>query len=203
MPDTQKITICAQIHYGQDEYKRSLRKIVPLPALMDVIDRGGASVVFTKGVFDLLHKGHMHLITYCRHLANQMPSSLVVVGIASDRAVSLRKGPERPINGLSERMAQIAALSDVDYVVSFDEEYPVELLRLLQPAVYVKGADTTGLDLPEGSAKECTVTDSVTNPELGYLVKSGGRLVVFVNHGGASSSSLINKILRKSERSQP
>ena len=94
-------------------------------------------MVFTNGVFDLLHRGHVSYLAQARQLGNSL-----VVGVNSDASVrTLGKGPDRPINGQEDRMALLAALESVDLVVLFSEQTPVELIRKIRPDIYVKGGD--------------------------------------------------------------
>jgi rfaE bifunctional protein nucleotidyltransferase chain/domain len=94
-------------------------------------------VVFTNGVFDLLHIGHVTLLESARDLG-----SALVVGINSDASARrLAKGPGRPVVPATERARIVAALACVDCVVVFEEATPLELIRLLRPDVLVKGAD--------------------------------------------------------------
>ena len=101
----------------------------------DVRMRGG-KVVFTNGVFDLLHPGHVRYLQEARTLGNAL-----IVGLNSDRSVRRNKGPERPITPEGERAEVLMALECVDAVAIFDEETPAEIIRRLQPDVLVKGAD--------------------------------------------------------------
>jgi D-glycero-beta-D-manno-heptose 1-phosphate adenylyltransferase len=93
-------------------------------------------VVFTNGVFDLLHPGHVRYLTDARRLGEAL-----VVGVNSDRSVRANKGPERPVNPEAERAEVLAALAPVDAVVIFDEETPYEVISHIQPDILVKGAD--------------------------------------------------------------
>lgn len=111
---------------------------------------GGKRIVFTNGVFDLLHPGHVRYLRQARALGDAL-----VVGINSDRSVRAIKGPGRPITPENERAEILSALSCVDAVVIFDEETPHAIIRLLQPDVLVKGADwaadaIVGRDIVEG-----------------------------------------------------
>ncbi len=102
-------------------------------------------LVFTNGVFDLLHRGHVQTLYAARALGKSL-----VVGVNSDASVRrLGKGPERPLNTSQDRAALIAALSPVDMVVIFDERTPELLLDQLRPDIYVKGSDYTLATLPE------------------------------------------------------
>lgn len=93
-------------------------------------------VVFTNGVFDLLHPGHVDILVGAR--AN---GDALVVGINSDASVTRLKGPERPIRGEADRAYVLAAIECVDAVCVFDQDTPLELVRALRPDVIVKGGD--------------------------------------------------------------
>lgn len=93
-------------------------------------------VVFTNGVFDLLHPGHVDVLLGARRAGAHL-----VVGVNSDASVRRLKGPERPIRSEAERAYVLAALEMVDCVVVFDEDTPLELISLLRPDVLVKGGD--------------------------------------------------------------
>ncbi len=96
----------------------------------------GRRVVFTNGVFDLLHPGHV------RYLADaRAQGDVLIVAVNSDRSVRAIKGPERPINAEQERAEVLAALAAVDAVVIFDEDDPHAIISAIQPDVLVKGAD--------------------------------------------------------------
>jgi D-beta-D-heptose 7-phosphate kinase/D-beta-D-heptose 1-phosphate adenosyltransferase len=96
----------------------------------------GGTVVFTNGVFDLLHPGHVRYLQDARALGDAL-----IVGLNSDRSVSANKGPERPITPQNERAEILLALECVDAVAIFDEDTPAEIIKRIQPDVLVKGAD--------------------------------------------------------------
>ena len=95
-------------------------------------------VVFTNGVFDLLHPGHVDVLTAARRAGDAL-----VVGLNADASVRRLKGPDRPVRGEVERAYVLAALAAVDVVVVFEQDTPLELIRLLGPDVLVKGGDYT------------------------------------------------------------
>ena len=105
-------------------------------SLVSRIRESGGAVVFTNGVFDLLHPGHIRYLRAARSLG-----AALIVGVNSDRSVRANKGPERPINPEGERAEVLAALGCVDMAVIFDEDTPHTLITSLQPDVLVKGAD--------------------------------------------------------------
>jgi D-beta-D-heptose 7-phosphate kinase/D-beta-D-heptose 1-phosphate adenosyltransferase len=96
----------------------------------------GGTIVFTNGVFDLLHIGHVRYLEAARALGD-----VLIVGLNGDASVRRNKGPERPITPQEERAEILLALSSVDAVVIFDEETPAEIIAAVQPDVLVKGAD--------------------------------------------------------------
>lgn len=97
----------------------------------------GKSIVFTNGVFDILHTGHVTLLSEAAAMGQYL-----IVGLNSDSSVkTLNKGPERPINSQEDRAIILAALQCVDAVVIFDESTPYELIKMVEPDVLVKGGD--------------------------------------------------------------
>jgi rfaE bifunctional protein nucleotidyltransferase chain/domain len=117
-------------------------KLLALPSLRRRVAthrRGGERVVFTNGVFDLLHPGHVRYLRAARRLGD-----VLVVGLNSDgSARRLGKGPRRPLVGERDRAEVLAALEMVDYVTIFDDDTPYAVIRALQPDVLVKGGDWT------------------------------------------------------------
>ncbi|MFA6318819.1 MAG: adenylyltransferase/cytidyltransferase family protein [Elusimicrobiota bacterium] len=98
--------------------------------------RRGLKVVFTNGVFDILHAGHVMLLRKARALGD-----VLVLGLNTDASVRRLKGPSRPVNRWADRAAVLTALECVDAVVGFGEDTPALLLSVLRPDVLVKGAD--------------------------------------------------------------
>jgi len=101
-------------------------------------DAESGLVVFTNGVFDLLHVGHIDLLTAARAFGDRL-----VVGLNTDASVHQLKGPTRPIHSEADRAYVVAALECVDAVTAFDEDTPLELIMALRPDVLVKGGDYT------------------------------------------------------------
>jgi len=107
----------------------------------------GKTVVFTNGCFDILHIGHVRYLQEARSLGD-----ILVVGVNSDNSVRRLKGPERPVVPEAERAEIIAALEFVDYVTLFDEDTPVELIRVVRPDIHTKGGGYKPEDMPETEA---------------------------------------------------
>jgi D-beta-D-heptose 7-phosphate kinase/D-beta-D-heptose 1-phosphate adenosyltransferase len=118
---------------------RSSRKVHSALSLARVLAKARAKrrrIVFTNGVYDLLHAGHVTLLQKAKRLGD-----LLVVGLNSDASVRRLKGPQRPMAPQADRGLVVAALEPVDYVAFFDEDTPYELIRRLKPDVLVKGGD--------------------------------------------------------------
>jgi len=94
------------------------------------------TIVFTNGCFDVIHRGHIEFLKFCKSQGN-----IVVLGLNSDSSVKIIKGPERPINNQDDRAAVLAALETVEYVTFFDEPTPLNLIKKVKPDVLVKGQD--------------------------------------------------------------
>ena len=92
------------------------------------------TIVFTNGCFDVVHRGHIELLKFCKQ-----QGSVVIVGLNSDSSVKAIKGPDRPINNQYDRAAVLAALETVDYVTIFEQLDPITLLKEIKPDVLVKG----------------------------------------------------------------
>ncbi|HEY1856153.1 D-glycero-beta-D-manno-heptose-7-phosphate kinase [Acidocella sp.] len=119
----------------------ALRKVVTAAAAAEAAERWrarGYKVGFTNGCFDLLHPGHVHLLEQCRAMCDRL-----IVGINSDASVSRLKGPTRPAQGEAARAAVLASLASVDLVCLFEEDTPLDLLKLIKPDLLIKGADYT------------------------------------------------------------
>ena len=114
------------------------RKVMSWPSLVAWRERQAGRVVFTNGVFDLLHPGHVDVLVGARQRGD-----LLVVGINSDASVRRLKGPDRPVRSEAERAYLLAALESVDAVALFDQDTPLELVEALRPDVIVKGGDYT------------------------------------------------------------
>ena len=113
------------------------QKICPPEALASRLKAAARPLVFTNGVFDILHRGHVTYLAQARALGASL-----LVALNSDASVQrLGKGPERPINALDDRLAIVAALASVSLVTWFEDDTPVDLIRAVKPEVLVKGGD--------------------------------------------------------------
>ncbi len=108
-------------------------KIVPL---INRLRRSGKKIVFTNGVFDILHRGHVEYLSKAKSYGD-----ILIVGLNTDASVRRIKGGKRPIQKQRDRAIILLALKAVDYVVMFSEDTPEKLIRLIRPDVLVKGAD--------------------------------------------------------------
>jgi len=114
-----------------------LAKLCPRSELAARVAALPRPVVFTNGVFDILHRGHVSYLAQARELGASL-----VIGLNSDASSrGLGKGPDRPLNSEADRACVLAALESVSLVTLFDESTPVELLKLVRPELYVKGGD--------------------------------------------------------------
>jgi len=146
-------------------------------ALTDRLRAAAKTVVFTNGVFDLLHVGHLRYLQQARALGDAL-----IVGLNSDESVRQIKGPGRPITAEGERAEILDALACVDGVVIFGEAAPHELIAALQPDVLVKGADWAA--------------DAIVGRDI--VEKRGGRVVRVPIEPGHSTTALVEKIRRHS-----
>lgn len=132
------------------------------------------TLVFTNGCFDLLHPGHLHYLIKARALGD-----LLIVGINSDRSVKKLKGENRPLSPEQDRLEILAGLACVDYVTTFDEPDPYQLIALLKPDVLVKGGDWP--------------VDQIIGREI--VEQGGGKAVSIPFTPGYSTTKLIEKII--------
>ncbi len=133
----------------------------------------GRKIVFTNGVFDILHPGHVRYLQAARR-----EGDLLIIAVNSDRSVRAIKGPTRPVNPEHERAEVLDALACVDAVVVFDEETPAEIIAAVQPDVLVKGADWA--------------VDRIVGRDT--VEARGGRVVRMQVEEGWSTTSLIEKV---------
>jgi rfaE bifunctional protein nucleotidyltransferase chain/domain len=157
---------------------------VPVLSLQDAVAfasrerRSGKVIVFTNGVFDLLHVGHLRYLQHSRDLGG-----ILIVGVNSDSSVRrLGKGDNRPVTPEDQRAEILSGLACVDAVIVFDDDTPAKAIEQLQPDVLVKGADWEGRDIPGGDS-----------------VKQRGGRVVFAPFESGYSTTRILETLKKSQ----
>jgi D-beta-D-heptose 7-phosphate kinase/D-beta-D-heptose 1-phosphate adenosyltransferase len=131
------------------------------------------TIVFTNGCFDVLHRGHIEYLQFCKAQGN-----IVVLGLNSDSSVKKIKGPDRPINNQHDRAAVLAALESVDYVVTFDEPDPLAIITKVHPDILVKGEDWA-------------VKGVIGR---GFVESYGGKVVLAKLINGKSSTATIEKM---------
>lgn len=151
-----------------------LQTVEQLKSTLTIVNFKGQKIVFTNGVFDILHTGHVDYLSKARDLGH-----FLVLGLNTDASVKrLNKGPERPINNEKARATVLGALECVDAIVLFDEETPYNLIKAIQPDVLVKGSDY--------------VTENI----VGYdIVKAkGGEVITIDLSQGFSTTNIIKKI---------
>lgn len=135
----------------------------------------GRTIVFTNGVFDLLHPGHVRYLQDARALGD-----VLIVGLNADSSVRRNKGPSRPINPEAERAEVLSALACVDAVVIFEQDTPDAIIKLVQPDILVKGADWP--------ADQIVGRDTVE--------ARGGRVVLMPVEPGHSTTAIVERIRR-------
>jgi D-beta-D-heptose 7-phosphate kinase/D-beta-D-heptose 1-phosphate adenosyltransferase len=155
-----------------------------LRAQIQVYKKAGKRIVFTNGCFDILHRGH---VTYLEQAATL--GDILIVGVNTDASVKRLKGPERPINTLEDRMSILSGLGSITQVISFYEDTPINLIKIIQPDVYVKGGDYTKESLPETP----------------IVQKYGGSVEIIPFVLDRSTTNIIKKIKQseKEQRQQP
>ena len=144
-------------------------------ALVARLRAASKQIVFTNGVFDLLHIGHLRYLQHARALGDAL-----IVGVNSDRSARANKGPERPITPQDERAEVLEALACVDGTVIFDDDTPHDLIGALQPDILVKGDDW---------AEHAIVGREIVEAH-------GGKVVRMAIEPGHSTSAIIQKIKR-------
>ena len=159
--------------------KNKIKKREELLRIIKDLKAKGKRIVFTNGCFDLLHVGHIRYLEEAKTLGD-----ILIVGVNSDASVHKLKGPKRPVLPIEERTEILSGLGCVDYITVFDELDPLALITFLQPNVLVKGGDWT---------KEQTIGKEVVE-------RSGGEVVIIPFVKGASTSNLIETILKRFQK---
>ncbi len=156
-------------------YEQIIQKTITLDTavkLFNPVFRRENKMVFTNGCFDLLHRGHIYLLSRARELGD-----LLIVGLNSDASVAKLKGPDRPVNNQESRAEVLGALAFVDYIIVFEEDTPMDMIITLEPDILIKGGDYKLEDI------------------VGYreVISRGGRVETIPLLEGYSSSSIIDR----------
>jgi D-beta-D-heptose 7-phosphate kinase/D-beta-D-heptose 1-phosphate adenosyltransferase len=154
--------------------RASAMSLKEVAARLEIERFHGKRIVFTNGVFDILHAGHVNLLRRARALGD-----VLVVGINSDASTRRLKGPMRPVNREADRLALVSALDAVDYAVLFEEDTPAEVIRAIRPHIHVKGGDYQAEKLPEIEA----------------VREVGARVEILSLVQGRSTTALIDRIV--------
>ena len=150
-----------------------LKSLEEIKAIVVEARTNGKKVAFTNGCFDLLHRGHVHVLRAARACAD-----LLIVGINSDQSVKQLKGPKRPVLPESDRCELLGAMEMVDFVILFTEPDPYNLISAIRPDVLVKGGDWN--------------TEKIIGADM--VEEAGGRVVVVPYMKGFSTTEIIERI---------
>ena len=148
-----------------------------LPALLTKLKKQRKTIVFTNGVFDIIHRGHIDYLHQARSFGD-----ILIVGMNSDSSVRRLKGKKRPFQKQADRAAIVASLKPVDYVVLFSEDTPERLIEFIRPDTLVKGADYKVSEIAGA----------------GFVKSYGGKVRRVRLTTGRSSSKLFKKLSRES-----
>lgn len=148
-----------------------------LQGLIELLKSNNQKIVFTNGCFDLLHPGH---IAYLKSARKE--GDVLIVGVNSDASVRKLKGKTRPINNLNDRLTMLEALECIDFVISFEDETPLDLIKKIGPHVLIKGGDYE--------------IENIVGSD--FVIEAGGSVKVIDFLSGYSSTTLIEKIIKNS-----
>lgn len=152
---------------------RKLKSLEEIKAIVLGARNNGKRIAFTNGCFDLLHRGHVHVLRAAKACAD-----LLIVGINSDESVKQIKGPMRPVLAESDRCELLGAMEMVDFVILFNEPDPYQLIAAIRPDVLVKGGDWN--------------SEKIIGAEL--VEEAGGSVVVVPYIKGFSTTEIIERI---------
>ena len=144
-----------------------------LSKTIDLLRKSDKKVVFTNGCFDLLHPGHLKLLQKAKSFGD-----VLIVGINSDSSVRILKGEGRPVVNQEDRLVILACLKIVDFVIIFEEETPLNLIKCISPSVLVKGGDYKLSEIVGGE----------------YVIKNGGKVKIVKLKEGYSTSKFLKEI---------
>lgn len=165
--------IITEIAYLGRGSEGKIRSVDSLQAELNWRQKQNQKIVFTNGCFDVIHRGHIEFLKFCKQQGN-----VVVVGLNSDKSVKTIKGPDRPIHNQMDRAAVLSAFESVDFITIFDEPDPLKLIEKVRPDVLVKGQDWE--------------EKGVIGTE--FVQSYGGKIVLAPLVEGKSSTSVIEKM---------
>ncbi len=147
-----------------------------LEGIVNELKAQNLKIVFTNGCFDILHKGHVEYLARAKKFGD-----ILMVGINSDESIKKIKGAKRPIIPLESRIYVLNNLKPVDFVIPFDEETPINLIKIIKPDIHVKGGDYKEEDLPEAK----------------IIKEYGGKVKILPLVEGFSTTNIIERVLKK------
>lgn len=171
------VSVSEMVHEIASQFGTRTTKLRTLDALMEEVNwrrSRGQTIVFTNGCFDVIHRGHIDYLRYCRGQGD-----VVVVGLNSDESIRTLKGPERPINNQYDRAAVLSGLETVDFITIFDDPSVLGLVKKVKPDVIVKGGDRIN-------------KEGVVGWE--FVESYGGKVILAPLVQGKSSTATIEKI---------
>lgn len=150
-----------------------------LSKICDELRQNGKKIVFTNGCFDIIHAGHVSYLNKTSKLGD-----VLIVGLNSDDSVSRLKGPTRPINKSNDRAVVLSNLKSVDYVAIFEEDDPLNLIKIIKPDIITKGGDYKPENIIGGK----------------FVTENGGQIIIIPLVEGKSTTSIINKMSDNSSK---
>ena len=152
---------------------QGVQSLAQLEKLINLSRRNSEKIIMTNGCFDILHAGHIAYLEEAKALGDKL-----IVAVNDDNSVRQLKGSKRPINSLDDRMRVLSGLTSVDWVISFSEDTPINLIEILQPDLLVKGGDYQ-------------IDEVIGGKEV---IKNGGDVKILSFKKGFSSTSIIEKL---------
>ncbi len=156
--------------------KTKLKSLGIIKNEITALQQQGKKIVFTNGCFDILHAGHVDIFQQARNLGDAL-----VVAVNSDISIKKIKGEKRPVVPQAQRMQVLAALEAIDYVVIFEEENPLKIIKELQPDILVKGGDWP--------------TEAIVGREI--VEKKGGKVISVPLMEGISTTNIIEEVKKR------
>ena len=133
----------------------------------EILSQRKNKLVFTNGCFDILHEGHIQTLKFAKSHGEKL-----VVAINSDESIKRLKGKNRPINNLNKRISMLSQLNFVDYIVAFDEDTPLEVIKKIKPCVIAKGGDYKKSDIVGSDiVAETIISNYIKNESTTNIIK--------------------------------